>query len=96
MPSLEARGSHKVRQQQEGQNKGAPGTEASPGGEGGRRATGSAIVDHEFSQILWARLSVVVQSLSHVRLCNPVDCSVQASLSVTVSWSLFKLVPLSR
>ena len=75
MPQLEARGSHKVRKHQEGQNKGALGTAASPGGEGGRRATGSVIGDREFSQILWACLSVVVQSLSHVRLCDPTDCS---------------------
>ena len=59
MPQLEASGSQ-VREHQEGQKKGAPGTEASPGGEGGRRATGSVIVDQEFSH--------VVQSLSRVRL----------------------------
>ena len=31
-----------------------------------------------------------VQSLSHVQLCNPKDCSMQASLFITNSWSLLK------
>ena len=59
MPQLEARGSHKVRKHQEGQNKGALGTAASPGGEGGRPATGSMIGDrdsHKFCGLvsLWS------------------------------------------
>ena len=33
-----------------------------------------------------------VQSLSHVQLCNPVDCTIQASLSITNSPSLLKLM----
>ena len=33
-----------------------------------------------------------VQSLSRVRLCDPMDCTHQASLSNTKSWSLFKLM----
>ena len=33
-----------------------------------------------------------VQSLSHVRLCNPIDCSMPGLLSITNSWSLPKLV----
>ena len=33
-----------------------------------------------------------VQSLSHVRLCNSMHCSTQASLSITDSWSLLKLM----
>ena len=33
---------------------------------------------------------VVVQSCS--TLCNPMDCSTQASLSFTISWSLLKLM----
>ena len=35
---------------------------------------------------------VVVQWLSHVRLCSPMDCSSQAPLSFTISWSLLKLM----
>ena len=36
----------------------------------------------------------VTQSLSHVRLCNPIDCSTgsQASLSFTICWSFLKLM----
>ena len=34
---------------------------------------------------------VVVQSLSRVRLCDPMDCSLSGSLSFTVSQSLLKL-----
>ena len=33
-----------------------------------------------------------IQSLSHVRLCNPMDCSKPGSLSITNSWSLLKLM----
>ena len=33
-----------------------------------------------------------VQSLSHVRLCNPMDCSTPGSLSITNSQSLLKLM----
>ena len=33
-----------------------------------------------------------VQLLSHVWLCDPVDCRTQASLSITNSWSLLKLM----
>ena len=39
--------------------------------------------------------TVAVQWLSHVRLCNPVDSSVQASLSFPVSWSCSNLFPSS-
>ena len=35
---------------------------------------------------------VVVQSPSHVRLCNPMDYSTQASLSLTISQSLPKFI----
>ena len=35
---------------------------------------------------------VLVQSLSHVWLCDPMDCTRQASLSITISQSLFKLM----
>ena len=35
---------------------------------------------------------VVIQSLSHVRLCNPKDCSMPDSLSFTVSWSLLRFM----
>ena len=93
MPQLEARGSQKVRKLQEGQNNGALGTEASPGGEGGRPATGSGIISHEFSQTVWACLSVdvVVQALSRVQLSAPPRTTArQASFSVTISWSLLK------
>ena len=38
------------------------------------------------------QLKVVVQSLSHVQLCNPWTAAHQASLSSTISWSLFKLM----
>ena len=31
-------------------------------------------------------------ALSYPTLCNPVDCSMQASLSFTISWSLLKLM----
>ena len=34
----------------------------------------------------------VVQSLSHVQLWDSMDCSSKASLSFTISWSLFKLM----
>ena len=37
-----------------------------------------------------------VQFLSHVWLCDPMDCSTQASLSITDSQSLLKLCPLSQ
>ena len=33
-----------------------------------------------------------VQLLSRVRLCYPRDCTHQASLSSTISWSLLKLM----
>ena len=33
-----------------------------------------------------------VQSLSHVRLCNPMECSTPGSLSITNSQSLLKLM----
>ena len=36
--------------------------------------------------------AVVVQSLSHVRLCDPMDCSMPASLSFTISCSLLRLM----
>ena len=36
----------------------------------------------------------VVQLLSCVQLCNPVDFSTLTSLSVIISWSLLKLVPI--
>ena len=32
----------------------------------------------------------VVQSFSHVQLCDPMGCSTQVSLSLTTSWSLLK------
>ena len=35
---------------------------------------------------------MVVQSLSHVHLCDSMNCSTQASLSFTISWSLLKLM----
>ena len=35
---------------------------------------------------------VVVLSLRFIWLCHPVDCSTQASLSLTISWSLLKLM----
>ena len=34
----------------------------------------------------------VVQLLSHVRLCDPMDCPHQLSLSSTISWSLLKFM----
>ena len=37
-------------------------------------------------------LFVVVQSLSRVQLCNPMDCSMPASLSFTISLSLLRLM----
>ena len=40
--------------------------------------------------ILVLRLSVVVQCPSHLQLCNPMDCSMPASLSFTISRSLLK------
>ena len=33
-----------------------------------------------------------VQSPSRVQLCNPMDCTIQASLSITNSWILLKLM----
>ena len=41
---------------------------------------------------LWIGAFAVVQSPSHVRLCDPMDCTTQASLSLTVSWSLPKFM----
>ena len=35
---------------------------------------------------------MVVQSLSHVHLCDSMNCSTQASLSFTISWSWLKLM----
>ena len=35
-----------------------------------------------------------VQSFSHVQLCDPMNCSMQASLSITNSWSLPKPMPI--
>ena len=35
---------------------------------------------------------MVVQSLSHVHLCDSMNCSTQASLSFTISWSGLKLM----
>ena len=35
-----------------------------------------------------------VQLLSHVWLCDTMDCSTPASLSITNSWSLLKLMPI--
>ena len=37
-------------------------------------------------------LVVVVQLLSCVWLCNPMDCSMPGFLSFTISWNLFKLM----
>ena len=34
----------------------------------------------------------LVQSLSHVQLCNPMDCSTPGLLSITNSWSFLKLM----
>ena len=34
----------------------------------------------------------LVQSLSHVQLCNPMDCSTPGLLFITNSWSLLKLM----
>ena len=36
--------------------------------------------------------AVLVQMLSRVRLCDPMGCSTQASLSITNSWSLLRLM----
>ena len=38
-------------------------------------------------------LFIVVQSLSHVRLCDPMDCSTPAPLSSTISRSLLRFMP---
>ena len=35
---------------------------------------------------------ISVQSLSHVWLCDPIDCSTPGLLSITNSWSLLKLM----
>ena len=37
-------------------------------------------------------LVVIVQSLSHVWLCDSMDSTCQASLSFTISWSFFKFM----
>ena len=42
--------------------------------------------------LLTQGIFVVVQSLSHVPLCHPMNCSMQASLSFTLSRSLLKLM----
>ena len=39
-------------------------------------------------------LNLVVQSLSHVQLCNPMDCSTPGFPVITNSWSLLKLMPI--
>ena len=45
------------------------------------------------SSLRHQRIFSSVQSLSHCpTLCDPMDCSIQASLSITDSWSLFKLL----
>ena len=41
---------------------------------------------------MWLPLSIVVQSLSPVWLCDPMDSAHQASLSFTISWSLLRLM----
>ena len=42
--------------------------------------------------LLTQGIFVVVLSLSHVPLCGPMNCSMQASLSFTISRSLLKLM----
>ena len=45
--------------------------------------------------VLLVAIFAVVQSLSHVRLCDPMDCSTpDTSLSIANSWSLLKLMPI--
>ena len=46
-----------------------------------------AFIEHPL--YAWCFISSV-QSLSHVRLCDPMDCSTPASLSITNTWSLLK------
>ena len=48
-----------------------------------------AFIEHPL--YAWCFISSV-QSLSHVRLCDPMDCSTPASLSITNTWSLLKLM----
>ena len=38
---------------------------------------------------------VIIQSLSHVRLCDPMNCSMPG-LSITISWSLLKLISIEQ
>ena len=40
-------------------------------------------------------MTLVVQSLSHVQLCDPMDCTHQSSLSITISWRLLKLMSIA-
>ena len=51
--------------------------------------------NHTIMGSLWSCLSkgvVLIQSLSHVWLCDPMNCSTPASLSITNSWGLLKLM----
>ena len=41
---------------------------------------------------LFAHFYPIIQSLSHIQLCNPMKCRCQASLSFTISLSLLKLM----
>ena len=57
--------------------------------------TFSTLLFHERNKILFLKIffSIVVQSLSHVRLfTTPWTVECQASLSFTISWSLLKLM----
>ena len=42
--------------------------------------------------VAWLVFISLVQPLSRVRLCNPMTAGHQASLSITISWSLLKLM----
>ena len=45
-----------------------------------------------YLKLKFMSIFVVVQSLSHVCLCNPMDCSMPGFLSINISWSLPKLM----
>ena len=62
----------------------------SPAREKGRREVSGFPVQTSSSQ--GTSLLVVVQSLSRVRLCSPMDCSTPGPLSFTISQSLLKLM----
>ena len=51
------------------------------------------ICTHTLSFIYIYVLFIIIQLLSHVRLCHPMDASLQASLPFTISQGLVKFIP---